>query len=37
MVDSFPSNLIAGAFGFAKAVFFDIAPAERAPVKVDLR
>ncbi len=38
-VQSFPSNLIAGIFGFKQREFFDIAESERAeaekPVKVD--
>ena len=34
-IESFPSNLIAGAFSFAKAEFFELAnAAEREPVKV---
>jgi LemA protein len=36
-VDSFPSNLIANMFGFAKRVFFELAESEQAakdPVKV---
>ena len=33
-VDSFPSNLIARMFGFAKRVFFDVDEQEREPVKV---
>lgn len=35
-VESFPSNIIARMFGFAKETFFDLesAPAEREPVKV---
>ena len=37
MVESFPSNLIAGAFAFSKAVFFEVADSDKEPVKVDLR
>ena len=37
MVESFPSNLVAGPFNFAKAVFFEIPEADRKPVRVDLR
>lgn len=35
-VESFPSNIVAGMFGFKKEEFFDLdgAPAEREPVKV---
>ncbi len=35
-VEQFPSNIIAGAFGFAKEEFFDLdeTPAEREPVQV---
>lgn len=35
-VESFPSNIIAGMFGFTKKEFFDLdeKPAEREPVKV---
>lgn len=36
-IQSFPGNLIAGAFGFAKMDLFDLSPADRAanePVKV---
>ncbi len=35
-IESFPSNFIASAFGFAKKEFFDLddKPAEREPVKV---
>ncbi len=36
-VESFPGNLVAGAFGFRVAEYFAVAPAETAPVKVDLR
>lgn len=36
-IESFPSNLIANGFNFAKAVFFEIPAADREPVKVDLR
>ncbi len=35
-VESFPSNLVAGRFGFAKAEFFELeSPAERAVPKVE--
>ncbi len=35
-VDSFPSNLVAGRFGFEKAEFFELeSPAERAVPKVE--
>ena len=35
-IETFPSNLIAGSFGFKKEEFFDLdeAPAQREPVKV---
>ena len=35
-IEIFPSNLVAGAFGFKKEEFFDLdeTPAEREPVKV---
>jgi len=35
-VESFPSNIVAGTFGFSKEEFFDLdeTPAEREPVKV---
>ena len=40
-VESFPSNLVAGQFGFQKADYFELPEAERAavqqPIKVDLR
>ena len=35
-VQSFPANLIAGVFGFAKAAFFEIETADRALPDVDL-
>jgi LemA protein len=35
-VEAFPSSIIAGMFGFAKADYFEVDdPAERAPVSVD--
>ncbi len=34
LVESFPSNIIAGMFGFKKFDFFEIAETEREPVKV---
>jgi len=35
-VESFPSNLVAGRFGFEKAEFFELeSPAERAVPKVE--
>jgi hypothetical protein len=37
MVESFPSNLVAGPFNFAKAMFFEIPAADRKPVRADLR
>lgn len=37
LIESFPSALVANAFNFAKAVFFDVPEPEREPVKVDLR
>jgi LemA protein len=36
-VQSFPTNLVAGSFGFEAGSHFEVAPAETAPVKVDLR
>jgi LemA protein len=33
-IDMFPSNLIAGAFNFGKKEFFEVAEAEKEPVKV---
>jgi len=33
-IEIFPTNLIAGAFGFQKMEFFEIAEAEKAPVQV---
>jgi len=35
--ETFPSNIIAGAFGFHKEDFFQVSPAETGPVKLDLR
>jgi LemA protein len=35
-VESFPSNLVAGRFGFEKAEFFELeSPSERAVPKVE--
>jgi len=36
-VETFPSNLIASRFGFAKSVYFEVPEEARQPVKVDLR
>jgi LemA protein len=36
-VQSFPSNLIAGMFGFATVEYFEVPEAETKPIKVDLR
>ena len=36
LVGSFPSNLVAKAFGFTIRDFFDIDDPERGPVRVDL-
>jgi LemA protein len=36
LVGSFPSNLVAKAFGFTTRDFFDIDDPERGPVRVDL-
>jgi LemA protein len=36
-VEVFPSNIIAGLFGFRMATYFEVAEAETAPPKVDLR
>jgi len=36
-VESFPSNMIAGMFGFKHAAYFEIETQERAVPKVDLR
>jgi LemA protein len=36
LVGSFPSNLLARAFGFGEREFFDIGSSVRAPVQVDL-
>lgn len=36
-VESFPSNLMANAFGFVRQAYFEVPQAEHAPVKVDLR
>ncbi|HLB62589.1 MAG TPA: LemA family protein [Actinomycetota bacterium] len=35
-VQSFPSSLVAGVFGFTERSFFDIEDPERGPVEVDL-
>jgi len=37
MVQSFPSNLIAGSFGFQTGTYFEVPEAETAAPKVDLR
>jgi len=37
MVQSFPSNLIAGSFGFQTSTYFEVPEAETAVPKVDLR
>ena len=34
-IDMFPSNIIAGMFGFAKREFFEVADGEKTPVKVE--
>lgn len=36
-VETFPSNLIAGMFGFARQSYFEAVAEEREPVRVDLR
>ena len=36
-VESFPSNIVANAFAFIRAPYFEVPEAETAPVKVDLR
>ena len=36
-VEAFPSNIIAGMFGFEMATYFEVAEAETATPKVDLR
>jgi LemA protein len=36
-VQSFPSNLMAGSFGFTLSPYFEVPEAETQPVKVDLR
>jgi len=36
-VETFPSNIIAGAFGFRKATYFEVPEAETATPVVDLR
>ncbi len=36
-VESFPSNVVASAFDFVEALYFEVPEAETAPVKVDLR
>ena len=37
MVQSFPSNMIAGMFGFQPGTYFEVPEAETAAPKVDLR
>jgi LemA protein len=37
MVQSFPSNLIAGSFNFTTGTYFDVPETEKAAPKVDLR
>ena len=37
LVQSFPSNMIAGQFGFTTHTYFEVPETEKAPVKVDLR
>ena len=36
-VQSFPANLVANAFGFQPAEYFEVPEAETKPIKVDLR
>mgnify|MGYP001817884399 FL=1 len=36
-VEAFPSNIVAGMFGFHQATYFEVAEAEAATPKVDLR
>jgi LemA protein len=36
-VEAFPSNILAGMFGFHQATYFEVAEAEAATPKVDLR
>jgi LemA protein len=36
-VEVFPSNIVAGLFGFRQATYFEVAEAEAATPKVDLR
>ena len=36
-VEAFPSNIVAGVFGFHQATYFEVAEAETATPKVDLR
>ena len=36
-VEAFPSNIVAGVFGFHQATYFEVAEAEAATPKVDLR
>ncbi len=36
-VEAFPSNIVAGLFGFHQATYFEVAEAETATPKVDLR
>jgi hypothetical protein len=37
MVQSFPSNMIAGMFSFQPGTYFEVPEAETAAPKVDLR
>ncbi len=34
-IDMFPSNILAGVFGFAKREFFEVADGEKEPVRVE--
>jgi LemA protein len=36
-VETFPSNMIAGPFGFGRNEYFEVADADKEPVSVDLR
>jgi len=36
-VESFPSNFVAGMFGFSHATYFEVPEGESATPKVDLR
>jgi hypothetical protein len=36
-VQAFPSNIVAGLFGFREATYFEVAEAETATSRVDLR